>query len=142
MRPASIRLFEGLSLLAVAVGALIIWLSWDGVLDYARVKLPGAGIEPALIVLSVIYIGLLVMLILLTSRRGSFVAKWLFVAVSLVTLLVTLPELGGLVRGGAAGWLKIVQLLVQLAGVGFLFTPPSRAWFGAWRAPAGRPPVV
>ncbi|MBV8686871.1 MAG: hypothetical protein JOZ90_10870 [Alphaproteobacteria bacterium] len=141
MRPTSIRVFEGLSLLAVAMGAVTTFLTWDSLVASVRSKVLGAGLEPALMVLSLIYVGLLVLLILLTARRGSMVAKWLFVAIIAAELVFTVPRLGAMAGAGAIGWLEIVQLLIQLVAVGALFTPPSRAWFAQWRAPGARPAV-
>jgi hypothetical protein len=139
MRPTSIRAFEALSLLAVAIGALTTWLGWDSLVASVRSKVLGAGLEPALAVLSLIYIGLLVMLILLTARRGNAVAKWLFVAIIVGELVFTVPKLGAMAGAGLIGWMEIVQLLIQLAAVAMLFTAPSRAWFAEWHVPGGRP---
>src|SRR4051794_38189903 len=139
MRPSSIVNFERLSLLAVAVGAVIMWLSWDALVASLRPKVPGTGLEPALAVLALIYLGLLVLLILLTSRRGSAVAKWLFVLIIAAELIFTLPGLRAMARAGVNGWVEIVQLAIQVAAVAFLFTAPSRQWFREWRRPGGRP---
>jgi len=135
MRPTSIRAFEGLSLLAVAIGALTTWLGWDALVASVRSKVLGAGLEPALAVLGVIYIGLLVLLILLTARRGSAVAKWLFVAIIAGEVVFTVPKLGAMAGAGLIGWAEIVQLLIQLVAVALLFTAASRAWFAQWSAP-------
>jgi hypothetical protein len=78
MRPASVRIFEGLSLLAVAIGAFIIWMSWDSLLAYVRAELPGAGLKSGLAVLIVINRGKLFMLIELTAHRARFIAKRLY----------------------------------------------------------------
>ena len=135
MRPASIRIFEALSLVAVAIGVLIIWMSWESVLAYVRAELPGAGLEAGLAVLSFIYVGLLILFILLTAHRASAIAKWLYVIVTVGTLVTTLPNLGAMAAGGGAGWLTIVQLVLQFAGAAMLFTRPSRDWFAQWRKP-------
>jgi hypothetical protein len=134
MRPTSIRAFEGLSLLAVAIGALTTWLGWESLVASVRSKVLGAGLEPALAVLSIIYVGLLVLLILLTARLGSAVAKWLFVAIIVGEVVFTVPKLGAMAGAGLIGWAEIVQLLIQLAAVALLFTALSRAWFAEWRA--------
>jgi hypothetical protein len=135
MRPSSIRAFEGLSLLAVAIGAVITWLGWDALVASVRSKVLGAGLEPALMILSLIYVGLLVLLILLTARRGSSVAKWLFVAIIAGELIFTVPKLGAMAAAGPMGWAEILQLLIQLLAVAALFTAEARAWFAEWRKP-------
>lgn len=138
MRPRSIQLFEGLSLAAVALGALIIALSWGESVAAVRSSVRGAGIEPALMILSVLYVGLLVLLILLTSRRANSVAKWLFVAIIVLEIVGTVPGLGGVMRGGIRGWAVIGQLLLQIVALWFLFVPASRAWFSEWRSGSAR----
>jgi hypothetical protein len=133
MRPRSIMLFETLSLAAVAVGALVLAMSWNSLMASVYAKIRGAGIEPAVMVLAALYVGLLLLLILLTSRRGSVVAKWLFTAVVVATLVTSVQDLPGMVRGGIVGWTKVLQLLLYVAGLWFLFVPASRAWLKEWR---------
>ena len=133
MRPRSITLFESLSLAAVALGVLILALTWNALMASVYARIRGAGIEPAVMVLSVLYIGLLVLLILLTARRASVVAKWLFTAIITAELVMTLPGLPAMARGGMVGWAQIVQLALQLVALWFLFVPASRAWLREFR---------
>jgi uncharacterized RDD family membrane protein YckC len=128
MRPRSIVLFESLSLAAVALGALILALTWNALMASVYARIRGAGIEPAMMILSALYVAFLVMLILLTSRRGSAVAKWLFAAIIVAETIFTVPGLPSMLRGGIVGWTQIVQLVLQLAALWFLFVPESRAW--------------
>ncbi|HMC92695.1 MAG TPA: hypothetical protein VKI45_09560 [Allosphingosinicella sp.] len=134
MRPRSISLFEGLSLAAVALGALVMILSWHSVMATVSASVRGAGIEEAVIVLAILYVGLLVLLILLASRRASAVAKWLFTAIIVAELIMSLPKLPGMLGAGPIGWASTVQLVLQLVALWFLFVPASRAWFREWRA--------
>src|SRR5438270_11730444 len=120
MRPRSIVLFESLSLAAVALGVLILAMTWNALMGTVYARIRGAGIEPAMMVLSALYVGLLVLLILLTSRRGNSVAKWVFAAIIVAELLFTLPGLPSMVRGGVVGLTQLVQLVVDLAGLLFL----------------------
>lgn len=133
MRPRSIMLFESLSLAAVALGALTLALTWNALMASVYASIRGAGIEPAVIILSVLYIGLLVLLILLTSRRASVIAKWLFTAIIAGELVMTVPGLPAMARGGLVGWAQIVQLAIQLVALWFLFVPASRAWLREFR---------
>jgi hypothetical protein len=134
MRPRSIMLFEILSLAAVAVFALTLAMSWHSVMAKVHASIRGAGIEPAVMVLAALYVGLLVLLIFLTSRRGSAAAKWLFTILVLVTLATSVPGLLSMTRGGIVGWTQILQLILQAAGLWFLFVPASRTWLREWRA--------
>jgi hypothetical protein len=133
MRPRSITLFETLSLAAVALGALTLALTWNALMASVYASIRGAGIEPAVVILSVLYIGLLVLLILLTSRRASVIAKWLFTAIIVGELVMTVPGLPAMARGGLIGWAQIVQLAIQLVALWFLFVPASRAWLREFR---------
>jgi hypothetical protein len=134
MRPRSINLFEGLSLAAVALGALIMALTWNSVMATVSASLRGAGIEEAVMILAVLYVLLLVMLILLASRRANAVAKWLFTAIIVAELVMSLPRLPGMLRAGPLGWASTAQLILQLVALWFLFVPASRTWFREWRA--------
>jgi len=134
MRPRSINLFEGLSLAAVALGALIMALTWNSVMATVSASVRGAGIEEAVMILAALYVLLLVMLILLASRRANSVAKWLFTAIIVAELVMSLPRLPGMLRAGPLGWASTAQLILQLVALWFLFVPASRTWFREWRA--------
>jgi hypothetical protein len=127
-------LFEGLSLAAVALGALIMALSWHSVMATVSASVRGAGIEEAVMILAVLYVGLLVLLILLAARRANAVSKWLFTAIIVAELVMSVPKLPGMVRAGPIGWGSTAQLVFQLVALWFLFVPASRAWFREWRA--------
>jgi len=133
MRPRSIMLFESLSLAAVAIGVLILALTWNALMASVYARIRGSGIEPAVIILSALYVGLLVLLILLTARRASVVAKWLFTAIIVAETVMTVPGLASMARGGLVGWAQIVQLLLQLVALWFLFAADSRAWLREYR---------
>jgi uncharacterized membrane protein YeiB len=133
MRPRSIMLFETLSLAAVALGALTVALTWNALMASVYAQIRGSGIEPAVMIMTALYVGLLVLLILLTSRRASAVAKWLFTAIIVAELVFTLPGLPAMLRGGLVGWAQIVQLALQLVALWFLFVPASRAWLREFR---------
>jgi hypothetical protein len=133
MRPRSITLFESLSLAAVALGALILALTWNALMASVYARIRGSGIEPAVMIMTILYVGLLVLLILLTSRRASVVAKWLFAAIIVAEAVFTVPGLPAMLRGGLVGWLQIVQLALQLVALWFLFVPASRLWLREFR---------
>jgi hypothetical protein len=126
-------LFEGLSLAAVALGALIVALTWNALMASVYARIRGSGIEPAVMIMTALYIGLLILLILLTSRRASAVAKWLFTAIIVAETVVTVPGLAAMLRGGVVGWAQILQLVLQLVALWFLFVPASRAWLREFR---------
>jgi hypothetical protein len=137
MRPSTIVNFEWLSLLAVLLGVATTVLTWDSLIASVRSKVLGSGLEPAVAILAIIYIALLVMLILLTSRRASNVAKWLLVLIIALELVASAPRIPAMLGAGLLGWVETAQMLIQLAAVVMLFLPASRAWFKSGGAPVG-----
>ncbi|MFL6856332.1 MAG: hypothetical protein ACJ8EB_00325 [Allosphingosinicella sp.] len=129
MRPKTIVSFEILSLAAVALGLLVTWLTWDGIVAQARSAVLGSGIEAAVAILVLVYVAILVLLILLASRRASNVARWLLALIVAVELVFTLPAIGATLAAGTVGLISTLQLAMMTVAVVLLFLPPSRLWF-------------
>lgn len=132
MRPPSIVWFERLSLLALAIGALVSVATWDGVVASAQ----GSGMTPT--VAAIIYIvlfALLVGLVLLISRGRSVIAKWIYVILFVGGFLATARDLGGIFDLGLLGLVQALQLLLQIVAVGLLFAPPASAWLRGKETP-------
>ena len=125
MRPSSIQWFERLSLLALAIGALVSVATWGDVLLSVR----AAGLSPTVAaVIHILLFALLVGLVLLISRGRSVIAKWVYVVLFVAGLAVTAPGLGEIFEQGVLGLVQAVQLLLQVIAIGLLFAPPARAW--------------
>ncbi|MDB5682386.1 MAG: hypothetical protein JWM75_84 [Sphingomonas bacterium] len=125
MRPRQILYFERAYLLSLAIAVVSLFLYWDALQAVASpILLVGA---------SVVLMGVMVTLVLLTSRRRSAVAKWLLVVLTTIGIVMALPSVGGSLSAGIGGWLSIGQTLLQLAAMILLFTRAARAWL---RAPA------
>lgn len=126
MRPKSIARFEALSLLSVGLAAVAAVLSWGG-------ALPGGArqgaVGSAMIAATGLALILSLVLILLTSRKGSNVAKWLFVVLVAVSAAVTVPRLGTIGAEGLVGTVDVASVVLQLVAIYFLFTAEARAWF-------------
>jgi hypothetical protein len=137
MRPSTIVNFEWLSLLAILLGVATMVLAWDSLISSVRSKVLGSGLEPAVAILAIIYVALLVLLILLTSRRASNVAKWLLVLIIAAGLVGSVPRIPAMLGAGVLGWVETAQMLIQLAAIVMLFLPASRAWFRNGGAPVG-----
>jgi hypothetical protein len=120
VRPASIVWFEWL-----CIASLLISLFTVGPVFRAV----GVGALPplALIFIVLFAFGLPLLLALLTSRRRSNIAKWLFVI--LVSFATALAIYDGL-DSGAWNWslLGIVIWVLQLVTVALLFAPSAREW--------------
>lgn len=132
MRPPSIVWFERLSLLALAIGAVVSVATWDGVLAAAQ----GSGMSAT--VAAIVYIvlfALMVGLVLLISRGRSAVAKWVYVILFVGGLIATAPSLGGIFDQGLLGLVQALQLLLQIVAIGLLFAPPGSAWLRGKETP-------
>ncbi len=68
-------------------------------------------------------------LILLTSRKRSNIAKWVLVAFFVVGFIPYIPQLIKFYEMGLPGYLSTIQVLMQFAGVLFLFSKNGRDWF-------------
>ena len=126
MRPKSIVWFEILSLVALALGVIAAILSWGG-------SVPGVGGRAAegsgIAIATGLTLALTLALILLTSRKRNNVAKWILVVLVVAALVMTLPQLGAMLRGGIPGLASVVSSLLQAAALFFLFTADGRRWF-------------
>lgn len=124
--PRTVRRFEALFLGSIVAGVLVAILMYDEV-----IKAWGGPYRA--IVVTVVLFGGAWLLMLLTSRFRSNLARWLLVIGSIVAIVPYLAHVALLLNEEWAGYLSFVQAGLQFAAIGYLFTQPSRAWF------AGRP---
>lgn len=75
-------------------------------------------------------IGLFLLLILFTTRRGSNVARWLLTLLTAFGALSFLWQIGtGLVALGWPGVINALQVTLTVIGAVLLFRPNAAAWF-------------
>ena len=126
MRPKSISRFEGLALVSVALGAVAAFMTSGG-------SIPGAdgrgNAGTLMIAATVISIVVSLVLILLSSRKASNVAKWILILLVAASAAMALPRLGGIGSAGTAGALDVASVILQVVAIFFLFTAEARAWF-------------
>ena len=115
-KPNHIKYFERAWLISLAIGVVISALSSQGM-----------GITAAL--MQTIVFVILLINILLISRKRSNIAKWVLIVMFFLGLPMYVPLLSILLSAGFVGVLSLLQLTVQLVGVYFLFTHQSRQWF-------------
>ena len=72
---------------------------------------------------------IVLLLILLTSRKRSKVAKWILVIFFVIGLVFYIPQLAVFFENGFVGVLSSIQILAQCVGLYFLFTEESGNWF-------------
>jgi hypothetical protein len=138
MRPQSITNFAWLYIVSIVLGLVSgIWLFLHPELIPIPPGSPPevaglmANIMPVIMIVSAVG-GFVVNLLLLffIARRGSEVAKWIFIGLcalgilSLVRSLVT-----GVMLHGPIAWVAGVQALIQLVMIWLLLRPDAKPWF-------------
>lgn len=132
MRPKSIEQFALVYAAVIIAGLVSTALSWNDMLAQVSVQRMMAQFGSASVYV-VAAIGLLIQLLLwyFITRRGSVVAKWIFIV---LTGLALCSGLWGLVMSGATsvviGVLGAAMLILQAIAIWLLFRPDTPAWFG------------
>ena len=144
MRPQSIVNFERVVILNVLLGIVGSWLNWDKMMAVQRAQLTAQGQTKAIAMLptltltiAVVFIFVWLLLVWLIARKGSVVAKWIYVVVAALTLLGAVVAIA---RGTVAAYgtlpmvFAIVGHLLTIVALWLLFRPDSKAWFSEGRA--------
>lgn len=137
-RPPSIVRFERLYLASFAVGLASWAVNWN-VLSTRLAADPRTA--PFIWILPVsLLLGVAISLCLwfFVARRGSVIAKWVLVVLTVLAALRFLLNLPAVARGAVPVGdvaLSAVTLLLGLVAAFQLFRPDARAWFG--EVPAG-----
>ncbi|HEX9932039.1 MAG TPA: hypothetical protein VGB08_04290 [Allosphingosinicella sp.] len=127
MRPASIVTFERLLLLMIVLGLVGAVLSWDT--TAAAYAAQGLS-EGVLIAAYAVALAVSLLLLWLIARRGSNVARWVYVVLCLAGLAVSLTTVGALLRQPLPALLmQAAQLLLTIFSVVLLFRADASAWF-------------
>lgn len=133
MRPKSIVNFERLVLLSILVGIVNAFLVWDQ--TQASLQAQGAALgSGTLITIQAITIALYLLLLWFISRKGSPVAKWIYVVLAALGLVIGLTGIQQTASFGTLPLLiTIVQYVITLITIWLLFRPDSKAWFSDGR---------
>ena len=133
MRPPSIVNFTRVVLLSLALGILGTWLSWDKV--EAILAASGTGMTAGTILaVQGVTIALYLLLIWFISSHGSPVATWIYVVMSVLSLIVGLLGFRQtMAYGTLPTLLAAVQFLLSILSLWLLFRPDSKAWFSEGR---------
>jgi hypothetical protein len=136
MRPKSIVNFERLVLLYLAIGLLHAYLVWDQTM--ASLQSQGAALGSGTVMtIQAVTVALYLLLVWFISRKGSPVAKWIYIVIgglSLVFGLVGMQETISL--GTVPVILSVTQYVLLLVTIWLLFRPDSKAWFNDGRGGA------
>lgn len=120
-RPKSIFYFEILNLLALVLGVI------NSALEYERLVTTSNPIFVGIVQFFVL--GILLLLILLISRKANRVALWIWVAFFFIGIIFYIPQLSGMLKNGISGIISSVQFIIEAIGIYFLFSNESRTWF-------------
>jgi hypothetical protein len=133
MRPNSIVNFERVVILSILLGIV------SSFLTRAKMGAMTAG-QPHLsssttLTIQIVVILLYLVLIYFISRKGSPVAKWIYVVLCLLGLVGGLFTLPLMMKIGTLPLLvAVVQYLLAIVSLWLLFRPDSKAWFSEGRA--------
>jgi len=135
-QPKSIERFEQIFFLSLVVSLVMFVLNWDQSTAVAQQNPAAAAfVIPMVIGFAIIGYGISILLWFLIARRGSEVAKWIYVV---LFALGALGALAGVLMSGRPGVPtpsvlvrvgQIVNLVLGVAAVWFLFQPDTRPWF-------------
>ena len=127
MRPASIVRFERVVLLTILIGFATIAINWDAA--FAPVRRLGYG-EGFFWGVNAVSTAVVLLLLWLIARRASSVAKWIYVVLYAIGLVMAAFALSETLRlPPAILLLQLVQWLLALFSIWLLFRPDSNAWF-------------
>ena len=119
--PKHIKYFEWTWLGSLSLGIIVSALSYS--------EIVGTGMEIFAGVIQFVTLGVMLLLILLTSRKRNNIAKWILVVLFGLGIVFYIPQLSSLFNIGFSGVLSSLQVLAQCVGMYFLFTQESRDWF-------------
>jgi hypothetical protein len=121
-------------LLFVALVALGTFLDWELlVADSAR-----KGISASiLLVLAILTVAVYLLLMWLIAHRRSTAAKWIWIVITIFSLIMTLVNFSDMLRASTLSTvMQIAQALLVIVSVWLLFRPDASAWFRKGDAPA------
>lgn len=131
-RPKSIVQFELVFWAVILLGLVNTALGWGDMIASVQVQRMIAQVGEASVYITILF-GLVLQLLLwyFVARRGSVVAKWIFVVLTVATILFTAPALfsGG---GGTIliAVINVALIVLQVIAIILLFRGDARPWFG------------
>jgi hypothetical protein len=126
MRPKSIILFERVVAASLALGILAMMLYWET--SAAVVQQAGLGVGLIAGVMAVTF-GLYILLLWLIARRRSRVAAWIYIGLTVLSLVTGVIGIGAMLEGDPLQLaLTVIQYALNLLSVILLLRPDSRDW--------------
>ena len=133
MRPKSIVTFERLVLLGIIIGLINAFLVWDQTKAALQAQATPMSSNTVLTV-QAITVALYLLLVYFISRKGSPIAKWIYVVIAGLGLVLGLVGIQQTMEFGTIPLLiTLVQYVLSLASIWLLFRPDAKAWFNDGR---------
>lgn len=131
MRPKSIVMFERVVVISLLLGILNAFLMWDRLSADAAAQ---GMTSDTLITVQAITTAIYLLLIWFIARKGSPVAKWIYVVLTVLGVLLALAGMGQTMTMGAASIvITVIQYILLIFSVWLLFKPDAKAWFADGR---------
>lgn len=131
MRPRSIVMFERIVIVSLLLGILNAYLSWDHL--SAQVAAQGATSD-SIITAQAIMTAIYLLLIWLIARKARPVAKWIYVVLTAIGVVIAVAGIGQtLTMGMASVAVSLFQNILLIASLWLLFRPDAKAWFADGR---------
>ena len=131
MRPKSIVMFERVVIISLVLGIVNSFLIWD---DLAEMMAAQGASTAMVLPIQVITTLLYLLLIWFIARKGSPVAKWIYVVLSVLGVIMAVAGIGQTLSFGAVpAIITIVQYVLMIYSIWLLFRPDSKAWFSDGR---------
>jgi len=122
MRPASVRSAEWLYLASILLTIMLAALGWD-----QAVEVGGVGVAFGI---NAVIVGFSLLVLLLTTRRGSTAALWVLVVLTALNLIGYLWQVwNAALASGLFGVVTSAQTALTLVATVLLFRPRAREWF-------------
>jgi hypothetical protein len=138
MQPRSIALFSRFFLPSIALTAILSALNFPALKAALVRQDPGAAsLGDGVMILAVAAaLAALVVLWFLIAQRASNIAKWLLVALTLVSLALQPPRVLAILASlDPVALLGLLAALGQLIAIAFLFRADARAWLSREQSP-------
>jgi len=124
MRPQSIKMFDMLFLGSLALGLVNFLFAYDTTM--AEVEATGMGSTFMFLIVAVGY-GINLLLWYFVSQRASNVARWIFVVLTAIGLVMVPFSLADFPMGQLV--LTLIVTAMQIAAIYFLFQPDAKLFF-------------
>jgi uncharacterized membrane protein YhiD involved in acid resistance len=134
MRPKSIVNFERTVLASLALSILGSAVGWERASTMAADAGLGTGY---LIGVAAFTLVLTLLLLWFISRKGSPIAKWIYVVVAVLGFIGGMASIGQVLEYGAlSAGITILSYVLSAVSLWFLFRPDATAWFNDGRGEA------